>query len=167
MNNPNEVERSIDENTCSVFLEIISNPQMDVVDLKQLSTATSKKQIPLIADTTIIPFCNFNAKEFGVDIEVISSTKYLSGGATSVGGLIIDYGTFDWSNSKRLQTLSKEHGHGAFTFKLKREIHRNFGAYMTPQVAYMQNLALETLQLRYAKASETTYRIASELEKFQ
>lgn len=164
LNDIKEVESQIDDDTCAVFLEIISNPQMDVVDLKKLSDIISKKNIPLIADTTIIPFSNFEANKFGVDIEVISSTKYLSGGATSVGGLIIDYGSFDWSQSKRLQSLEKELGIGTFTFKLKREIHRNLGAYMTPQVAYMQNLALETLQLRYDKASETTGKIASALE---
>ncbi len=163
LTNLEELEKHIDENTCAVFLEIISNPQMEVVDLEQVAKITRTKHIPLIADTTIIPFCNFNAGEFGVDIEVVSSTKYISGGATSVGGLILDYGKFDWQSSKRLNQLAAEKGKDAFTFKLKREIHRNLGAYMTPQVAYMQSLGLETLQLRYQKASATASALAHQL----
>lgn len=158
-----DIEKNIDENTCAVFLEIISNPQLEVTDLRLISRLTAEKHIPLIADTTIIPFCNFNAGDFGVDIEVVSSTKYISGGATSVGGLILDYGKFNWHHSKKLKQLASEKGHDAFTFKLKREIHRNLGAYMTPQVAYMQSLGLETLQLRYQKASATAAALAHQL----
>lgn len=159
------IEKNIDENTCAVFLEIITNPQMEVADLEKISTITKKHHVPLIADTTIIPFCSFNAGESGVDIEIVSSTKYLSGGATSIGGLILDYGKFDWNQTKKLRILAKEHGKGAFTFKLKREIHRNLGAYMTPQVAYMQSLGLETLALRYTKSSETAGKLAELLSK--
>lgn len=159
------IEKNIDENTCAVFLEIITNPQMEVADLEKISTITKKHHVPLIADTTIIPFCSFNAGESGVDIEIVSSTKYLSGGATSIGGLILDYGKFDWNQTKKLRILAKEHGKGAFTFKLKREIHRNLGAYMTPQVAYMQSLGLETLALRYTKSSETAGKLAELLSQ--
>ena len=158
-----EIEKHIDANTCAVFLEIISNPQMEVVDLTEIGKLTRERHIPLIADTTIIPFCSFNAGENGIDIEVVSSTKYISGGATSVGGLILDYGKFDWNHSNRLKQLAAEKGKDAFTFKLKREIHRNLGAYMTPQVAYMQSLGLETLQLRYQKASATASALAHQL----
>jgi len=159
------IEKNIDENTCAVFLEIITNPQLEVVDLEKIAALTKKHHVPLIADTTIIPFCSLNAGKSGVDIEVVSSTKYLSGGATSIGGLILDYGNFDWSQTKKLRILAKEHGKGAFTFKLKREIHRNLGAYMTPQVAYMQSLGLETLELRYKKSSETAGALAEKLSE--
>lgn len=160
LKNSAEVEKNIDKHTCAIFLEIISNPQLEVVDLKALSTTAHRRKIPLIADTTIIPFCSFQADTWGIDIEIVASTKYISGGATSVGGLILDYGKFDWSSSKKLRTLAKDHGKGAFTFKLKREVHRNLGAYMTPQVAYMQTLGLETMKLRYKKASETASQLA-------
>lgn len=159
------VEKNIDENTCAVFLEIITNPQMEVADLEKISAITKRHHVPLIADTTIVPFCSFNAGDWGVDIEIVSSTKYLSGGATSLGGLILDYGKFDWNETKKLRILAKEHGKGAFTFKLKREIHRNLGAYMTPQVAYMQSLGLETLVLRYTKSSETAGKLAELLSQ--
>ena len=164
LDNSDEVERNIDENTCGVFLEIISNPQMEVINLQVLSQVCKSKNVPLIADTTLIPFHAFKAQQHGVDIEVISSTKYISGGATSIGGLIIDYGKFDWSFSSKLNTLAKEFGEGAFTVKLKKEIHRNLGAYMTPQVAYMQTLGLETLALRYEKATDTCAKLALKLQ---
>lgn len=164
LNNSDEVERNIDKNTCAVFLEIISNPQMEVINLKALSKICKIKNVPLIADTTLIPFHVFKAQQHGVDIEVISSTKYISGGATSIGGLIIDYGKFDWGFSSKLSVLAKEFGKGAFTVKLKKEIHRNLGAYMTPQVAYMQTLGLETLELRYTKATATCAALALKLQ---
>jgi O-acetylhomoserine (thiol)-lyase len=161
---PEEVEKNIDENTCVVFLEIITNPQLEVADLKAISAITRKKGVPLLADTTIVPFCAFKAKDFGVNIEIVSSTKYISGGATGLGGLIIDYGNFDWKSSKKLAILAKDFGAAAYTAKLRKEIHRNLGAYMTPQVAYMQSLGLETLSLRFEKSSYTCLKLAQKLE---
>ncbi len=166
LTNLGEVESKIDNNTCAVFLEIITNPQMEVVDLKQLSLITNRKNVPLIADTTIIPFCAFKANDFGVNIEIVSSTKYISGGATSLGGLILDYGDFDWSKSDKLNEMAKTFGSGTFTAKLRKEIHRNLGAYMTPQVAYMQTLGLETMSLRYEKVTDNCLKLAKLLQKF-
>ncbi|MDD3491125.1 MAG: PLP-dependent transferase [Paludibacter sp.] len=165
LTNADETEAQIDENTCALFLEIITNPQMEVADLKVLSAICKAKNIPLVADTTIIPFTVFKAKDFGVDIEIVSSTKYISGGATSLGGLIVDYGTFDWLSSPKLHVLAKDSGNMAFTVKLKKEIHRNLGAYMTPQVAYMQTLGLETMDLRYSKATKTCFELVTKLSE--
>lgn len=165
LTNADETEAQIDENTCALFLEIITNPQMEVADLKVLSAICKAKNIPLVADTTIIPFTVFKAKDFGVDIEIVSSTKYISGGATSLGGLIVDYGTFDWLSSPKLHVLAKDSGNMAFTVKLKKEIHRNLGAYMTPQVAYMQTLGLETMDLRYSKATKTCFELVNKLSE--
>ena len=142
-----EVERQIDENTCALFLEVIS------------------AGVPLLADTTAVPFHVFRAADFGVDIEIVSSTKYISGGATCIGGLIIDYGTFDWGHSGKLAALSTDTGKEAFTAKLRREIHRNLGAYMTPQVAYMQTLGLETMEVRFARQAETCLKLARCLQE--
>ena len=135
LTNPEAVRAQVDENTCAVFLEVITNPQLEVADLKVLSGIAHQIGAPLIADTTVVPFHIFHANEFGVDIEIVSSTKYISGGATSLGGLILDYGTFDWSNSKKLRSMADQFGTSTFTAKLRKEIHRNLGAYMTPQVA--------------------------------
>ena len=162
--NHNEIEQNIDENTVAVFCEIISNPQMEVVDLQKIAEIAHKNNLPFIVDTTIIPFCSFSAREWGIDIELVSSTKYISGGATSLGGLIIDYGTFNWKNSKKLASLAEDFGNNAFSAKIKKEIHRNLGTYMTPQVAYMQTLGLETLEIRYQKAATNCITLAEKLK---
>jgi len=164
LTNMDEVRTRIDENTFAVFLEVITNPQLEVVDLKALSVVAQNAGIPLIADTTVIPFSAFRAKDFGINIEAVSSTKYISGGATSVGGLIIDYGTFDWSRSKVLGSWAKSFGPKAFTTRMRKEIHRNLGAYMTPQVAYMQTLGLETLSLRFQRQAATCLELAKRLK---
>jgi O-acetylhomoserine (thiol)-lyase len=161
------VKANIDSNTCALFLEVVTNPQLEVADLMALSKITRENGVPLIADTTVIPFCAWSAKKFGVDIELISSTKYISGGATSLGGLIIDYGTFNWKHSEKLKDFASQFGPNAFTFKLRREIHRNLGSYMTPQVAYQQALGIESLCLRYEKASGTCLALAEKLQNLK
>lgn len=163
---PEEAARLMDDKTCALFLEIITNPQMEVADLKALSAVCREAGVPLIADTTIIPFTAFSAKAHGVDIEVISSTKYISGGATGIGGLILDHGTFDWSRSPRLAEKAAVTGNQtAFTVRLKAEILRNLGTYMTPQVAYMESLGLETLDLRYRRQAATTLQVTQHLQE--
>ncbi len=119
--------------------------------------------MPLVADTTIIAFTDFNASEFGVDIDLISSTKYISGGGTSLGGIIIDYANFDWSSSKRLSPFT-DLSKSAFHYKLRKEIHRNIGAYMTPEVASKQSLGLDTLRLRYERQSTSCLELAKRLQ---
>ncbi len=143
-----EVRSRIDNNTCCIFLEIITNPQMEVANLKELAKIAHEYGVPLIADTTVIPFTQFSAKSLGVDIEVVSSTKYLSGGATTLGGLVIDYGTTE-----------------GFGSRMKNEMLFNFGAYMTPHVAYMQSLGLETLDARYRVQSLNTLYLAKRLRE--
>ena len=138
-----EVKKAVDHNTCCLFLEILTNPQMEVADLKALSEIAHAKGAPLFADTTMIPFTEFSARELGVDVEIVSSTKYLSGGATSLGGLIIDYGTAE-----------------GFNRRIRFELLFNLGGYMTPHAAYMQTLGLETLDVRYRRQAESALRLA-------
>lgn len=140
------VEKQIDNNTCCFFLEVMTNPQLEVADVKALSDIAHKHGIPVVADTTIIPFTQFSSKELGIDVEVVSSTKYISGGATSLGGLIIDYGTFPTIGDR-----------------LMNEMLFNLGAYMTPQVAYMQTLGLETLDARYSVQAGNALELAKRL----
>lgn len=147
MTDAKDVEKNVDENTCCLFLEIITNPQMEIADLKELASVAHSHGIPLVADTTMIPFTQFNAHELGVDIELVSSTKYLSGGATTLGGLIIDYGT------------AKD-----FNRKIRFELLFTFGAYMTPHVAYMQTLGLETLEVRYDRQAANALEMARKLQ---
>lgn len=143
LTNIEEVKKAVDDKSCCIFLEIVTNPQMEVADLAALAEVAHARHIPLVADTTAIPFTEFSSHSLGVDIEIVSSTKYVSGGATSLGGLIIDYGTTP-----------------GFTETLKLEIIFNFGAYMTPQVAYMQTLGLENLDARYRVQSANALELA-------
>ena len=147
LTNLKEVEDAIDNDPACIFMEIITNPQMEVADIAALAEIAHKKGIPLVADTTMIPFTQFDAHSLGVDIEVVSSTKYLSGGATSIGGLVIDYGTTP-----------------NFTDRMRKELLMNLGAYMTPHVAYMQNLGLETLDARYRVQADNALRVAQALK---
>lgn len=165
LTDPDNVRRQVDGNTCAVFLEVITNPQLEVADLKALSALASRAGVPLVADTTVVPFHVFRAQDFGVDIEIVSSTKYISGGATSIGGLILDHGSFDWSRSPRLKEAALPFGREAFTAKLRKEIHRNLGAYMTPQVAYMQTLGLETMAVRFERQAATCLELAQRLQR--
>ncbi|WP_352422738.1 aminotransferase class I/II-fold pyridoxal phosphate-dependent enzyme [Proteiniphilum sp.] len=163
LTNAKEVAQAIDEHTCGVFLEIITNPQMEVADLAALSEIAHERGVPLIADTTIIPFSVFHAIDFGVDIEVVASTKYISGGATSLGGLIIDYGRFNQYRTPALRALEGT-SQSPFHTRLRKEVHRNLGAYMTPDVAYQQSLGLETLQLRFERQAAVCKGLAGKLK---
>ena len=147
LTNLEAVEAAIDENTACVFLEIVTNPQLEVADLRAIAEIAHSKGVPVIADSTAIPFTETKLKELGVDIEVLSSTKFVSGGGTSLGGLVIDYGTQPEINKR-----------------VKYELLFNLGAYMTPQAAYMQTLGLETLDVRYQRQAENALKIAKELK---
>ena len=165
---PEEVEAQIDDKTCGLFFEIITNPQLFVADIQALAEVAHRHQVPLIADTTIVPFSTFHAKDFGVDIEVVSSTKYISGGGTGLGGLLIDYGRYDWSQhpSPVLQARTRKVGKKlAFTARVKTELVTNLGSLMTPQAAYMETLGLDSLEIRYRRQSESTLWLARECQK--
>jgi O-acetylhomoserine (thiol)-lyase len=161
--NINEIEAAIDENTCAFFAELITNPHLEIADLPEISKILKKKHVPLVIDTTIIPWCGLDAKALGIDIEVVSTTKYISGGATGIGGAILDHGTFDWSHNKKLAPLPNLKGMSKFTFKLRMEIARNVGACMSPDTAYQQMLGMETLEVRYEKMSSSAYELAQYL----
>ena len=162
---PEEVKAQIDDKTCALFFEIITNPQLFVADIRMLADIAHQTGVPLIADTTIVPFSAFRAQDFGVDIEVVSSTKYISGGGTGLGGLLIDHGRFDWSKSpspaikERTKRVGKKL---AFTARVKTELITNLGGLMTPQVAYMETLGLDTLDIRFRRQAETTLWLAQQ-----
>lgn len=146
LTDPAAVEKMVNSDTCCIFFEIITNPQMEVADIKALAAIARRHGIPLVADTTMIPFTQFGAAVAGIDIEIVSSTKYLSGGATSIGGLVIDYGNFP-----------------EFSKRIRNEMLFNLGAYMTPHVAYMQTIGLETLDARYRIQSANALALARRL----
>ena len=143
------VRAAINSDACCIYAEIISNPHQEVVDLKAISEIAHSAGIPLVADTTMIPFTKFSSRDLGVDVEVVSTTKYLSGGATTVGGMVMAYG----GQGSILES------HTRFEEEMK-DIQLNLGGYMSPHAAYMQTLGLENLDARYAVESSNTQRIA-------
>jgi O-acetylhomoserine (thiol)-lyase len=161
---PRQVQECIDDRTRAIFFETVTNPQLEVADARALSGIAKAKGLLLIADTTVTPFYIFDSKEFGVDIEVLSSTKYISGGATSVGGLIIDNGLYDWKKNPKLGREAAKFGPFAFISKLRREAYRNLGACLSAHNAYLQSLGLETMALRVDVSCANTLKIAKFLE---
>lgn len=164
LTNEEDVSSKIDGNTIAIFFETITNPQLEIAEVAKLSKIAKAHQVPLIADSTLTPPNIFKAGNLGVNLEIISSTKIISGGATSVGGIIIDYGTFDWSFNKKLNESSRKFGPFAFNVKLRKEILRNLGACLSPYHAYLQSLGLETLSLRFEKSSANCQLMAEYLE---
>ncbi len=146
LTDPASVEKQMDNNTCAVYGEILTNPQMEVADTRQLSEVAHRHRAMLIADTTMIPFTEFDGKAIGIDVQVVSSTKYLTGGAMTLGGLVIDHGNFP--------------GFGTF---IKADLLPNCGAYLNPQSAFMQTIGLETLHARYKLQSSNALAFASAL----
>jgi O-acetylhomoserine (thiol)-lyase len=165
MTNPAELEAALNEKTCAVFLESISNPQLQVADMRRVTRIAAAHDVPVILDGTVTTPFLFKSKDFGVAVEVISSTKSISGGATSMGGLIIDNGVFDWNKNPKVRPWAEKFGPMGLLVFLRREIYRNLGACLTPHNAYLQTLGLETLELRLGKSCANALQIARALEK--
>jgi O-acetylhomoserine (thiol)-lyase len=154
---------AITENTRAVYLESITNPQLEVVDLESVAKVAHEHKVPVVLDGTVTSPYLLRAKDFGADVEVISSTKYISGGATSVGGLIVDYGTFNWRNNPKIAPWVAKYQASALLVWLRAEVYRNLGACLSPHNAYLQTLGLETLSMRAQKSCANTLAIAKYL----
>lgn len=165
MNDAGDVERAIDGDTRAVFLEVMTNPQLEVADVRSLSGITKRHGVPLIADGTLTTPFMFRSRDFGVDLEIISTTKYISGGATSLGGVLIDNGTFDWGKSPKLKDRAQKVGPYALLMLIRREVNRNLGTCLSAHNAYLQSLGLETLELRAGKSEANAAAIAGFLSE--
>ncbi len=165
LTDPNKVEQLVDENTIAIFFETITNPQLEVAGIQALASIARKHNLILIADTTLTPPNVFDAAAMGIHFEVLSSTKYLSGGATSVGGVVIDYGTYDWNGFDKIHEMYDLHGNAAFNMVFRKQVYRNLGACLSPHNAYLQSLGLDTLDLRTERSGANTLAIAEWLEK--
>ncbi len=164
---PKGCETLIDAHTRALYVETISNPLLAVPDIKAFSALAQKYNLVFIADTTMTPPYLFNSKEFGVDIEVVSATKAISGGATVLGGLIIDNGTYDWQNNRILAPYAKKFGPFSLTAKIRKQIGRYLGGCLAPHNAYLLSLGLETLALRMERACSNALYIAEHLDAKQ
>jgi O-acetylhomoserine (thiol)-lyase len=163
--NVDSLETIIDNNTKGIFFEALTNPQMEVADIRKLSALAKKHNLVIISDTTMLPLCFLDAKDLGIDIEVISSTKFISGGGTSIGGLILDHASFDWKHFTKLGEMVEKFGKLAFTAKLRKEIFKNLGACVSPHTAFLMSLGLETVQLRINESCKNAQILAEWLEK--
>lgn len=149
---PEEVEAQIDENTRLIYFETVTNPQLEIADIEKLAAIANKHGIVLVSDSTVTPPAIFSSKALGVHVEVMSTTKFISGGATSFGGIILDNGTYDWSKNPNLAPLFEKFGKDTFVVRLRKNYYRNMGAPMTAHTAHYQILGLDILELRLERA---------------
>jgi O-acetylhomoserine (thiol)-lyase len=164
MEDPHEVESLIDGNTRALFMETISNPQLIVFDVPAISAIATKHNLPLIVDNSTLSPYIFQCRDYGVDIEVFSTTKFISGGATSIGGAILMYPSTKWDTIPKLKPEYANFGDQAFYKKLFKEVYRNMGGCLSPGSAFLQLLGLETLALRVDKISENACMVAQHLQ---
>lgn len=171
-----EIEAKIQENTKAVFGETIANPALTIFDIEKFAKLAHKHHLPLIVDNTFATPCLCKPFEFGADIVVHSTTKYLDGHAVQVGGCVVDSGNFDWAGSGRFPEFTtpddsyhglvytKAFGKAAFIVKARVQIMRDLGCCQTAQGAFYLNLGIETLPLRIVKHSQNALAVAKHLE---
>ncbi len=173
--NPENFTAAAKENTRVFFAETLGNPKLDVLDLKKISAAAKAFKVPFIVDNTVPSPYLLNPIQFGANIVIHSLTKYISGNGTSLGGAIIDAGTFDWSSGKFPEFTEPSAGyHGliyhealgnaAFIAKVRIEGLRDYGAALSPLNAFQIIQGLETLPIRVQKHSENGLALAEWLE---
>ncbi len=173
-----EIERLIKPNTKCIFGETISNPGCHVFDIERFARMAHRHGLPLIIDNTFATPINCRPIEWGADIVIHSTTKYLDGHATSVGGCIVDSGNFDWlahaekfpglcqpDESYHGLTYAKAFGKNAFITKATAQIMRDLGSIQSPFNAFLLNLGIETLHLRMQRHCENAQKVAEFLSK--
>lgn len=165
LENAEELNAAIDERTRVVFLEINTNPILKVYDIEQIAKVTNKRQVLLMVDNSMLSPYLFRCADWDVDIEVTSTTKFISGGATSIGGAVFTYPSDKWSKVPKLKQAVETFGNEAFSKKFSKELFRNIGVCMSPHTAYLQLLGLETLTLRVDRICENALRVAQWLSQ--
>jgi O-acetylhomoserine (thiol)-lyase len=164
LNVASEIEKLIDLKTRVIYFETVTNPQLEIADIEMLAAIAKKHNLLLIADSTMTPPNVFCAGKFGLNIEVISTTKYISGGATSFGGALIDHGNYDWKLNPNLSKYTEKFGKNAFIAKLRKNIYRNTGGSMTPQTAKFMIQGLDILELRVEKCYQNCIALGAFFE---
>ena len=172
-----ELNAAFRENTKCVFGETLSNPSLAVLDIEKFAKAAHSHGVPLIVDNTFPTPINLRPFEFGADIVTHSTTKYMDGHASAVGGAIIDSGNFDWSaHAEKFACLTEpdesyhgiryaeKFGKAAYITKATSQMMRDLGSIQSPQNAFLLNLGLETLALRMAQHCKNAQKIAEWLE---
>ena len=172
---PSNFKKAVQENTRAFFVESLGNPKLDVLDLKAISAEAKASKVPFIVDNTVASPYLLNPIQFGADIVIHSLTKYITGNGTSLGGVIIDAGNFDWTNGKFPEFTEPSAGyHGlvyhealgkaAFIAKVRIEGLRDYGAALSPFNAFQIIQGLETLPIRIQRHSKNALALAQWLE---
>lgn len=169
-----EIAAKIKPNTKAVFGETIANPALTVLDIEKFARVAHGNGLPLIIDNTFAPIL-CKPIDFGADIVVHSTTKYMDGHALQVGGVIVDSGKFDWTNGKFPEMTEpdesyhgisyvKTYGKDAYIVKARMQLMRDFGVYPAAHSAFLLNLGLETLAIRMDRYYENAVKVAEFLE---
>lgn len=171
-----EVEAAIQENTRAVFIETLGNPNSDVVDIEKLAEIAHAHKIPLVIDNTFATPYLVRPIEYGADIVVHSATKFIGGHGTTIGGVIIDSGKFDWEGSGKFPSLTEPNpsyhgisftkavGAAAFVTKIRAILLRDTGATLSPFHAFFFLQGLETLSLRVERHVENALKVVDYLK---
>lgn len=160
-----EIEHAITPRTRAVFAELIGNPKLDVVDIRAVADVTENHGIPLIIDSTTASPALIRPLDYGAQIVVHSSSKYINGSGDAISGVIVDSGRFTWDFDKfPMLAKYKKFARFAYTARLRQDIWRNFGSCLAPQNAYLNCLGLETLGLRMERLCQNALELAEFLE---
>ena len=166
-----ELQKAIKPNTKAVFGETLANPALTVLDIEKFAKFAHKNDIPLIIDNTFATPYLCKPIDFGADIVVHSTSKYLDGHALQIGGIIIDSGKFDWTNGKFPSftepdesyhgiVYSETFGNMAYIIKARMQLMRDFGCYPAAHSAFLLNLGVETLPIRMDRYCENAMKVA-------
>ena len=171
-----EIARAFRPNTKALFAETVSIPGLNVLDIEKFAKIAHEHGVPLIVDNTFPTPINCRPFEWGADIVIHSTTKYMDGHAAAVGGAIVDSGNFDWEahadkfpgltapdDSYHGLTYTKAFGKGAYITKATAQLMRDLGSIQSPQNAFLLNIGLETLHLRMARHCENAQKVAEYL----
>lgn len=172
-----EIQKLVKPNTKAIFGEMITNPSIEVCDIEKFVSVAHANKIPFIIDNTFATPILCRPIEWGADIVIHSTTKYMDGHAIQVGGVIVDSGNFDWEASGKFEELTtpdesyhgviytKNFGKSAYITKARVQLMRDFGAYPSAQDAFLLNLGLETLALRMERHTSNADKVAHYLDK--
>lgn len=173
--NDEEVESAINERTKALYIETLGNPNSDVVDIESVAKIAHKHKIPLVVDNTFATPYLVRPIEYGADIVVHSATKFIGGHGTSIGGVIVDGGKFDWEASGKFDSLTKPNpsyhgisftkacGPAAFVTKVRAILLRDTGATVSPFNAFLFLQGLETLSLRVERHTYNALKVVEYL----
>lgn len=171
-----EIKAAFKENTKLVFGETIANPALKVLDIQRFADIAHEMGVPMIVDNTFATPILCKPFEFGADIIIHSTSKYMDGHAIQIGGVIVDSGKFDWTNGKFPEltepdesyhgiSYTKSYGNMAYIIKARMQLMRDFGVYPAAHSAFLLNLGLETLPVRMKQYCENALAVAEYLEK--